>query len=62
LSYATRAEILKKSLIFSSLKEDELDELSKLAIERNYKPDDFIFWEEDPPDYFYIIIEGRIKK
>jgi len=61
LSYATRAEILKKSLIFSSLKEDELDELSKLAIERNYKPDDFIFWEEDPPDYFYIIVEGRIK-
>lgn len=61
MSYTTRAEILKKSLIFSSLKEDELDELSQLAIERNYKPDDFIFWEEDPPDYFYIIIEGRIK-
>ncbi len=61
MSYATRAEILKKSLIFSSLKEDELDKLSKLAIERNYKPDDFIFWEEDPPDYFYIIVEGRIK-
>ena len=57
----SRAEILKQSLIFSSLNEDELAELSKLAIERNFKPDEFVFWEGDAPDYFYIVVEGRVK-
>ena len=57
----SRAEILKQSLLFSSLKEGELAELSKLAIERNFKPDEFVFWEGDAPDYFYIVVEGRIK-
>jgi len=57
----SRAEILKQSLLFSSLKEGELAELSRLAIERNFKPDEFVFWEGDAPDYFYIVVEGRIK-
>jgi len=57
----SRAEILRQSLMFSSLNEDELAELSKLAIERNFKPDEFVFWEGDAPDYFYIVVEGRIK-
>ena len=56
-----RTEILKQSLIFSSLNNDELTELSKLAIERSFRPDEFVFWEGDDPDYFYIVVEGRIK-
>ena len=47
--------------MFSSLNEDELAELSKLTIERSFKPDEFVFWEGDAPDYFYIVSEGRIK-
>ena len=61
LQYAARAEILKRSLILSGLNEDELTELSKLAIERSFKPDEFVFWEDDAADYLYIVIEGRIK-
>jgi CRP-like cAMP-binding protein len=61
LPNTARAEVLKQSLIFSSLREDELAQLSELIIERSYKPDDFIFWEGDSPDYFYIIVSGRIK-
>lgn len=61
MPYAARAEILKQSLIFSSLNEDELAELSKLAIERNFRSDEFVFWEGDAPDYFFIVSEGRIK-
>ena len=57
----SRAEILKQSLLFSSLNEDELAELSKLAIERNFKLDEFVFWEGDASNYFYIVVEGRIK-
>jgi len=47
--------------MFSSLNEDELAELSKFAIERNFKPEEFVFWEGDAPDYFYVVVEGRIK-
>ena len=61
MPYAARAEILKHSLIFSSLNEGELAELSKLAIERSFKPDEFVFWEGDASNYFYIVVEGRIK-
>ncbi len=56
-----RDKILKQSLIFSSLNADELAELSALAIERRFQPDEFVFWEGDAPDYFYIVVEGRIK-
>ena len=57
----TKAGILKQSLIFSSLNNDELTELSKLASERRFRPDEFVFWEGDDPDYFYIVVEGRVK-
>ena len=60
-THATRAEILKQSLIFCSLNNDELSELSKLAIERNFRTDEFVFWEGDDPGYFYIVVEGRVK-
>jgi len=56
-----KAGILKQSFIFSSLKDDELAELAKLAIERSFVPDEFIFWDGDAPEWFYIIAEGRLK-
>lgn len=56
-----KAQILRQSSIFSSLNDDELGELADLAIGRSFQPEEFIFWEEDTPDYFYIIVEGRIK-
>ncbi len=56
-----KTQILKKSLIFSSLNEEELSGLVDLAVERSFQPDEFIFWEDDEPDYFYVITRGRIK-
>ena len=58
---AAKVEVLKRALIFSSLNESELTELSKLTIERMFEPGEFVFWEEDNPDWFYIVAEGRIK-
>lgn len=54
-------EILKQSLIFSSLNSAELTKLSQLTIERSIRPGEAVFWEGDDPDYFYIVIEGRVK-
>jgi CRP-like cAMP-binding protein len=56
-----KAGILKQSFIFSSLNEDELAELAKLTIERSFVSDEFIFWDGDAPEWFYIIAEGRVK-
>ena len=61
MQYTARAEILRQSPMFSSLSQDELAELSKLTSERSFRAGEFIFWEEDAPDYFYIVVEGRIK-
>jgi CRP/FNR family transcriptional regulator len=58
---AEKSQILRKSLIFSSLNEEELSGLAELAVERSFQPDEFIFWEDDEPDYFYVIAGGRIK-
>lgn len=55
------AEVLKQSLIFSSLSQREMEALSRLVIERSFPPDEFIFWEGDAPDYFYIVASGRVK-
>jgi CRP-like cAMP-binding protein len=61
LPVTNKVEILKRVPIFSSLSDDELDALAKLAVGRNFMPDESIFWEGDAPVWFYIVIEGRVK-
>lgn len=56
-----RIEILKQSLIFSRLNLDELAELARLAMEKEVEAGEYVFWEEDAPDWFYIVSEGRVK-
>lgn len=56
-----REKVLRQSLILSSLDESELAKLATLAIERNIEPGEFVFWEGDPPDWFYVIARGQIK-
>ena len=56
-----KAEVVKQSFIFSRLGDDELAELANLAIERSFATDEFIFWEEDAPNWFYIVAEGQVK-
>jgi len=56
-----KIQILKRSLIFSTLNGDELAELAGLATKVNLAPDEFIFWEDDHPDWFYMVVDGRVK-
>ena len=58
---SVKAQVVKKSFIFSRLSEDELAELASLAVERSFTAGEFIFWEEDAPDWFYIVAEGQVK-
>jgi CRP-like cAMP-binding protein len=61
LPSSRKAQILKSSPIFSSLNDDELGELANLASERSFMPNEFIFWDGDTPDWFYVVAEGKVK-
>jgi len=61
LQFSGKTQILRRSFIFSSLNDDELGELTDLSIERSFMPNEFIFWDGDAPEWFYIIAEGKVK-
>ena len=61
MEQSSQAEILKRSLIFSGLGDSELSNLARLAGEHSFEPGEFVFWEGDRPDYFYVVAEGRVK-
>lgn len=61
MNYSSKAEVIKQSFIFSGLADDEIAELANLAVERSFAAGEFIFWEGDTPDLFYIVAEGQVK-
>jgi CRP/FNR family transcriptional regulator len=61
LQFNGKAQILKRSFIFSGLSDDELGELANLAIDRSFVTDEFIFWDGDIPEWFYVVTEGKVK-
>jgi len=61
LQFSGKAQILRSSSIFSSLNDDELSELAGLAIEHGLTPGEFVFWDGDAPERFYIVAEGKVK-
>lgn len=56
-----KVQVLRQSFIFSTLNDDELAELASLAIERSFVSNEFIFWDGDAPDWFYIVAKGKVK-
>jgi CRP-like cAMP-binding protein len=54
-------ETLKKSALFSSLKDDELQNISELIEKATYRNNENIFIEGDPSDRFYLVAEGSVK-
>jgi len=54
-------ETLKKCEIFAELTDKELSKISALFEERSIKKDEYIFMEEDPSGWFYILSGGRVK-
>jgi CRP/FNR family transcriptional regulator len=54
-------QILKKSNFFSSLSEATLKEISRLFVEEKYQRDDYVLFEGDAPEWFYVVKEGKVK-
>ena len=61
MKHSDKAQIIKNSSIFSSLNDDELNELAGLAIDRSLTSNEVVFWDGDAPEWFYIVAEGRMK-
>ncbi len=54
-------DTLRKSEIFSSLKEGEREKISSFFERLDYKNNENIFIEGDPSDKFYLVAEGSVK-
>ncbi len=54
-------ETLKKSEIFSPLKDEELKEISTLFEELHLRDNEYVFMEGDRCAWLYIVAKGRIK-
>lgn len=61
MKHSDRIQIIKSSSIFSSLNDDELAELAGFAVDRSLTSNEFIFWDGDIPEWFYIVAEGKVK-
>lgn len=56
-----KLEDLKKIPIFTSLNDDEIKEIQSYLIKEGFKKKQEIFSEGDPPDWFYILLSGKVK-
>lgn len=56
-----KSRALRQSLMFSGLTGNELARLARIAAERRFMSGEYVFWEGDPPDWFYVVADGRIR-
>ena len=56
-----KLEVFKQSPLFGHLSEAELSEIADLATPCHFAKGEFIFHEGDPPNFCYVIQEGRVK-
>jgi CRP/FNR family transcriptional regulator, cyclic AMP receptor protein len=54
-------ELLRSVPIFSELTDADFSSLAKVANRRRYPKDSVVFFENEQGDFFFMILEGRIK-
>ncbi len=54
-------DVLKKIPLFSTLKEEELEAISKVSVNRTFNKDQIILLENEDGDTLFIIIDGKVK-
>ncbi len=54
-------QIIAESELFGGLPPDHLDEIVNIAVTKNYKRGETIFFEGDPGDGFYMVASGKVK-
>ena len=56
-----KSELLKQTVLFSALDENELQKVAAFSIERKVNAGETIIWEGDPPDWLYVAAKGKVK-
>jgi CRP/FNR family transcriptional regulator, cyclic AMP receptor protein len=54
-------EVLRTVPIFSELSDEDISSLARLALRKRYPKDTVVFFENEEGDFFFTILEGRIK-
>ena len=54
-------ELLRTVPIFSELTDDDISSLAKMALRKRYSKDAVVFFENEEGDFFFMILDGRIK-
>lgn len=54
-------ELISSIPLFSGLSEHQLKEIKQIAVDKHYKKGEFIFYEGDDGNGFYVVVEGTIK-
>jgi CRP-like cAMP-binding protein len=54
-------EVLRTVPIFSELSDEDITSLARLASRKRYPKDTVVFFENEEGDFFFTILEGRIK-
>ncbi len=54
-------EIISSISLFNGLPDNQLKEIGQIAVNRHYKKGEFIFYEGDDGDGFYVVSEGQVK-
>ena len=61
MSIKNRTNLIKRTQLFSSLTDFELDQLVNKMVVKQYKKNETILYEEDTNEYMYIILLGKVK-
>jgi CRP/FNR family cyclic AMP-dependent transcriptional regulator len=54
-------DLLKKINLFSSLTDDELEEIEKICVKETFAKDTIMFLEGDPGNKCYVIVKGEVR-
>ncbi len=53
--------ILRTTPLFSGMAEEQLTKIYHIAHDKPYKRSDPIFWEGEPGNGFYVVVQGKVK-
>jgi len=56
-----KQEIIASSVLFKGLQKDQLERVSEISFEKNFKRGESIFFEGDEATGFYMVAEGKVK-
>ena len=55
------AGLLRRAELFAHLNDDALDRLAEKAVERSYRKGQLLFYQGDPGDSLFVMVEGLVK-